>query len=678
MELRVLGPLELVADGAPLPLRAAKQRRLLAALVVARGRPLSSDELIDVVWGESPPPSARKLLQVYASQLRKALNGGAHIVTSPNGYALEVDAESVDATRFERLLTEGRRALRGGNAALADSLLTRARALWRGAAYADVAYDDFARREAERLEELRLVALEEWADARLRRGRHADIAAELVAAVGDEPLRERLQELAMLALYRTGRQSEALDLYAATRRLLRDELGLQPRPELRELQRRILRQDPTLDVAAPTAETGSSLPAPPNALVGRERELSDLGALLARDDVRLLTLTGAGGSGKTRVALELSRGLEPAFANGAVFVPLAPLTDPRMVVPVIARAVGVDDPARRTTLDSLAASLEPLELLLVLDNAEHVRAAAPAYAELVARAPRLRVVVTSRSVLHLSGEHVYPVPPLADDDAVELFRVRARALDPDFDLTTEGWRDVLEICRGVDFLPLGVELAAGRIRTLTPRALRERLVRRLSVLTGGPRDLPARQQTLRATLDWSVGLLEEEERRALTRLSVFPGGCTIDAAEAICGAGLEALSTLVDHNLVRRVDTGGEPRFVLLETIREYASEHLDESGEGAALRSRHADWCLALAEEADRTSRARRRRVGSRFSRRSATTCARRCSTWRPRTRSRSGCGSRSPFRATGTCAATSRRRGGGSSSPWPTIPTATCAGER
>jgi predicted ATPase/DNA-binding SARP family transcriptional activator len=600
MELLVLGSLDLVADGAPVVLRAPKQRRLLAALAVARGQPLSADELIDAVWGVSPPPSARKLLHVYASQLRKSLRDGVRLVTSPGGYALDVDTDSFDAARFERLLAEGRRALRGENAALADSLLTRARALWRGAAYAEVAYDDFARAEAERLEELRLAALEEWAEARLRLGRHHELAADLIAAAGEHPLRERLQELAMVALYRSGRQSEALELYAATRRRLRHELGLEPRQELRELQRRILRQDPGLDLEAPMAAPRSRLPAPPNALIGRERELADVRSMLARDDVRLLTLTGAGGSGKTRIALELARELEPAFANGAVFVPLAPLADSRFVLPVIARTIGVDDPTGRTTLDSLAAALEPQELLLVLDNAEHLRQAAPVYAELVARAPRLRMVITSRCVLHLSGEHVYPVHPLPEDDAVELFRVRARALDPAFELTHEVEGDVRETCRRVDFLPLGVELAAGRIRTLMPRALQERLTRRLAVLTGGPRDLPARQQTLRATLDWSIDLLEPDERQALARLSVFAGGCNADAAETVCGADIDALSALVDHNLVRRADAAGEPRFLLLETIREYATERLGEAGEIAELRDLHAEWCLALAEKAE------------------------------------------------------------------------------
>jgi predicted ATPase len=412
-------------------------------------------------------------------------------------------------------------------------------------------------------------------------------------------LRERLQELAMLALYRSGRQSEALELYAATRRRMQEELGLEPRAELRELQRRILQQDPTLEADSP-AEERPRVPTPPNALVGRDRDIGALRELLAREDVRLLTLTGAGGSGKTRLALELARELETTYANGAIFVPLAPLTNPSFVLPAIAHALGVESRTEQPTIDSLAAALATKELLLIVDNAEHLRDAAPVYAELVARAPRMRIVVTSRSVLHLSGEHVYPVPPLAEDDAIELFRIRARALDPAFELTPDVEDDVRETCRRVDLLPLAIELAAGRIRTLTPKALRERLTQRLRVLTGGPRDLPARQQTLRGTLDWSVALLAPNEQRSLARLSVFADGCTVDAAEAVCEADLDTLSVLVDQNLVHRVSVGETARFVLLETIREYAAERLDESGEAESIRGRFADWCVALAEEAE------------------------------------------------------------------------------
>jgi predicted ATPase len=314
--------------------------------------------------------------------------------------------------------------------------------------------------------------------------------------------------------------------------------------------------------------------------------------------VRLLVLTGAGGSGKTRLALEAARNAAGSFANGAFLVELAPLRDPELVVPTIAQALDLADAA---TLEKLADALRTRELLLVLDNAEHLRAAAPFFAELIARAPRLTLLVTSRAVLHVSGEHVFPVQPLGDEAALELFEQRARALAPGFSVTEENGADVREICRQVDRLPLAIELAAARIRVLTPRALVLRLSERLSVLTGGPHDLPARQQTLRETIDWSVDRLAERERLVLARLAVFRGGATLAAAEAVCGADLDTLAALVDNSLVRRAETGGEPRFELLETIREYALELL--GGERAATELRMgehlADVVAAVEVEA-------------------------------------------------------------------------------
>ena len=598
-ELRILGPLEIAGgDGVVRP-SAAKQRRLLAALALADGRAWSTDELVEAVWAGSPPASARKLLQVYVSQLRRLLPDGLAIVTRSSGYQLDLGTGSLDAVRFELLLDDAAVARREGNPALALSLADQALALWRGPAYADVAYDEFARGEAERLEERRLDAVEERLEAQLELGRHAEALGELLALAAEHPLRERLQTMSMLALYRSGRQSAALELYADLRRRLDDELGLQPGAELRELQRRILNQDATLDVGETSAAADETLPEPPNALVGRERELEQLTALLRSRRVRLLVLTGAGGSGKTRLALEAARTVASSYANGAALVELAPLREPELVVPTIAALLGVPENAERPSLDRLAEALRSRELLLVLDNAEHLRPAAPIFVELLARAPRLTLLVTSRAVLHVSGEHVFPVAPLGEDEALALFEQRARSLDPGFTLTEANVDDVRQICRRVDGLPLAVELAAARIRTLTPAVIRERLASRLTLLTGGPRDLPARQQTLRETLDWSAGLLDVQERDVLSRLGVFPGGATLDAAETVCRAGLDTLAALVDHNLVRRVESAGEPRYGLLETIREYAdglrTREVDED-----VRRRHAEWCVELAELAE------------------------------------------------------------------------------
>ena len=600
VELRVLGALEVVDGDEPVPLPAAKHRRLLASLVVANSRTLSTDELIDAVWGETPPASARKLLQVYVSQLRKALPDWAPIRTRPPGYGLELPAGSLDAERFEQLTTEAAAALEAGNPSLAASLAERGLALWRGRAYADVAYDDFARTEASRLEELRLVAAELRLRARLELGRDADAMGEVMALAAEHPLRESLQELGMLALYRAGRQSEALELYAATRSRLRDELGLEPSPKLRALQRRILEHSPDLELQLDDT-TPHALPESPSSLVGRRMELERLRALLRDGGSRLVTLTGAGGSGKTRLALEVGREQASSYANGAALVELAPVGDPALVVPTIAAALGVAELPGKPLLESLAAALQPQELLLVLDNAEHVRDAAPAFVELVRRAPRLTVLVTSRAVLHVSGEHVFPVGPLAEDDAVELFVRRARATDPGFAPTAETEDVVREICRRLDGLPLALELAAARVRVLRVTTLLERLSSRLTLLTGGPRDLPARQQTLSETIAWSANLLSQHELEVFAALSVFPAGATFGATEAVAHADLDALGTLVDHYLVRRDDQSGEPRFSQLETIREYAADRLAQDAVTAqAVRRRLADWCVELAEHAE------------------------------------------------------------------------------
>jgi DNA-binding SARP family transcriptional activator len=340
-EVRVLGPVEVVADGAAIPL-AGKQVRLLSALLIA-DRACGVDELVEAVWDGEAPASARKLIQVYVSQLRQALPRGIEITTRRGAYEASLPSEARDAARFERLLREAVVAREAGNAALALSLADRALSLWRGRAYGDLAYENFARAESDRLEELRLVAVEERLAAQLELGRHEEVLGDVLAHAEGNALRERAHELAMLALYRSGRQAVALQHYAAFRASLDEELGLEPGQPLRELQRRILQQDPGLDVAAGAA-TSVALPIPPNPLVGRERELEALHALLDRRESRLIVLTGAGGSGKTRLALEVARQVAGSYANGVVLVELAPLRDADLVLPTIAQAleVGID------------------------------------------------------------------------------------------------------------------------------------------------------------------------------------------------------------------------------------------------------------------------------------------------------------------------------------------------
>ena len=598
MRLRVLGALEVAGPDGPRALAATKLRLLLSALAIRRGSVVSTDELIDALWGEEPPASSAKLLQIYVSQLRKLLPAGLAIATRPAGYALEVDPSDVDAARFETYLAEGRSALRSGNAALAAAALARGLALWRGAAYADVRYEPFATDEAERLESLREAAIEDRIEADLRLGRHAEVLGELRGLLAADPTRERLAAQAVLAAYRTGGPTDALSIFATVRDALADELETEPSPELRGLRDRVAARDPDLDLEASAMAAGghrSDLPLPPNALIGRDRELAELRALVERPGVRLVSLTGAGGSGKSRLALELARELGPTFANGAMLVELAPLHDPDLLPATIARQLGLEPGS--DAMDTLSEALGVRELVLVLDNMEHLRAAAPELVRLLSVAPRLVVLVTTRVVLHVSGEHVYPVTPLGESDAVALFAERARALDPTFAPDDAGRALAASICRRVDGLPLAIELAAARVRAFGLRTLDARLASRLAVLTGGPRDLPARQQSLRETVAWSVNLLAPREAEVLAALAVFAGGCTIAAAQAVAGADDDTLTTLVDHNLVQALDHGDAVRFRLLETVREYAYELLGDRR--AEVEAALTDWMVEMVKSA-------------------------------------------------------------------------------
>ncbi len=597
MEIRILGPVELVTDqGEPVALP-AKQRRLLAALAANPAKTQPVDFLTDAIWGRRSPDNAAKALQLYVSRLRNVLAVGIRIRTDSVGYALELDDDFLDAVRFEQLLAEAKVALQEGNAKLAASMLGRGLSLWRGPAFGEFAYEDFARAEGERLEELRLHAVEERLDAQLRLGDHTLLLGELRELAVAHPLRERTQALLMMALYRSGRQAEALDAYSAIRGRLLDELGLEPGPPLRELQRRILTHDPALALSDLT-DTGFPFPLPATPLLGRERELRELADLLERRQARLIVLTGAGGSGKTRLAIEAARQNAASFADGAALVELAPLRDPSLLAATISGTLGLREHAG-DPLEALQAALRARELLLVLDNAEHLRAAAPLYSELLAHLPRLTLLVTSRSVLHLSGERVYPVEPLTGDAAVELFRSRAQEADPRFHPDADGDTTIRRICDRLDRLPLAIEIAASRTRALTTTELLERLDPLLPLLTGGQHDLPERQQTVRTTIGWSYDLLDEHERRDFARLAVFAGGSTLEAIEAVCDTSIALLAALVEQHLVRHIVTADGSRFDMLETIREFAGEQLERSGEEDVMRRRHADHYLTLAVEA-------------------------------------------------------------------------------
>jgi predicted ATPase len=341
----------------------------------------------------------------------------------------------------------------------------------------------------------------------------------------------------------------------------------------------------------------TNLPVQANPLIGRERELNEARELLAR--TRLLTLTGPGGSGKTRLAVQLAADVVDEYDDGVFFVDLANVRDSELVVPTVAQTLGIREAAGGTLVEVLVEYLARRRLLLLLDNVEHVIGAGPDVGRLIAAAPKSKVLATSRAALRLSGEQEFPVPPLPADAAVELFAERARAVRPDFVL--DGDRAVVaEICTRLDALPLAVELAAARVKLLPPSKLLERLAQRLPVLTGGAQDAPERQRTLRAALDWSYGLLDQEEQELFARLSVFAGGFTLEAAEAVCAASIDGLASLVEKSLLTQGESAdGEPRFGMLETVLEYARERLEEGGEGPAIADAHADYFFSLAEKA-------------------------------------------------------------------------------
>jgi predicted ATPase/DNA-binding SARP family transcriptional activator len=601
VEFRLLGPLEALADdGAPVALGGRRPRAVLALLLLHANEVVSIDRLIDGVWGESPPAKAAGSLQVHVHALRKAL-GGDRIVTRAPGYVVRVEPDELDVERFERLVASG-----------TPEALREALALWRGPALADIAYEPFAQLEASRLEESRLAALEARIGADLAAGSHAQLVGELDALVASHPHREGLQAQRMLALYRSGRQADALAAYRESRAAL-DALGLEPSPELRALERRILEHDPALAVAP---SHGTSFPAGMDTtLVGRDLELAAVRGLLSRPEVRLVTLTGTGGTGKTRLAHALAEG----EAN-AVFVDLSPLVDARLLLSTIAAALSLGDVSGRE-LDALAEELTARPRLLVVDNLEQLPDGFGTIAALLEAVPTLEILATSRVPLRLVAEHEYRVPPLgipglgvetADRasaaDAVRLYVERARAEVPGFELTDTNASAIVRICRALDGLPLAIELAAARVRVLGPEGTAKRLGEQLSLLTRSAPDLPERRRSLRAAIDWSYQLLDDDAGHVLRVLSVFAGGATLDGVEAVAEPGINvptALEALLDASLVtHHAGPGGEPRFAMLETIRAFAAERLHEAKEDSVARQRHLDFVVALATAAELRAR--------------------------------------------------------------------------
>ncbi|CAM4353826.1 BTAD domain-containing putative transcriptional regulator [Nocardia ninae] len=557
MRFGVLGPLAVWTDsGTPVPIPGTKVRALLADLLVNAGQPVSGDRLIDDIWADEPPGNPAGTLAAKASQLRRALEdaepGGRHLVVSPPpGYRLA--CTELDALRFRTLVATARETAEPKARAEA---LSEALGLWRGPAFADFRDAAFAQPAIAQLAEQRLVAVEELAETRLSLGEYREVASELATIVTEHPLRERLRGAQLRALYGAGRQAEALDSYEDLRRQLADELGLDPSPELVALQRSILGQD--LELATPRPETvlrrrSSNIPAPRTELIGRAADLAELRRVVP--DTRLVTLTGPGGVGKTRLALAAATALTDRFPHGTWLVELAPLQPTAadgatFLVDAVSQVLGIRASDGADPVELLCEVLAEQELLLVLDNCEHVVEHAADLAELLlGAAPNLHILATSQEQLRLPGEDVVAVEPLAvpashadvadleQASAVQLFVARARASARDFVLDADTAEPIATLCRRLDGIPLALELAATRVRALGVHEMVARLDDRFRLLATGHRGAPPRQQTLTAMIDWSWELLDATEQAVLRRLAVHAGGCTLDAAEIVCATG---------------------------------------------------------------------------------------------------------------------------------------------
>ena len=606
----MLGDVEARAEGQRLDIGPARQRCVLVALLVEVNRPVPADQLIDRVWADDLPHRARNALAGYLSRLRQVITSGGdvEIAREPGGYVLKADPGSVDLHRFRQLSITARATT---EPAAADRVFVEALELWRGDPFAtlDTPWLNEVRTA---LEAERLAVVLDGNDAGLRAGRHGELLPQIAAVAQDHPLDERLAGQLMLAQYRCGRQADALETFRVMRERLVDELGADPGSALRQVHQQVLDGDPgyTVAVVEPAVRVPvatrphAGVPRRPTSFIGREDDVVRVGAALGEGP--LVTLTGVGGVGKTRLALEAAGRVEQRFGDGAWLCELAPLEEGSAVNHAVAAALRLQ---QQQGLDIDATVIEYLrtrELLLVVDNCEHVLdAAAKLIDQIVRQCPHVVVLATSREAIGVQGERILPVSPLAVEDATRLFADRARAGRPDFDLSHEPVGAVAEICRRLDGLPLAIELAAARMRVMSSLEVARRLDK-LRLLSGGTRDAMPRHQSLAATIDWSYRLLTTSEQQLFMRLSVFAGGFDLEAAHGVCGAEddtdddtLELLTGLLDKSMVTMRSGTGTSRYGVLETLRAYGRDRLRENEIYDDCASRHVRYYTELAQRA-------------------------------------------------------------------------------
>jgi predicted ATPase/DNA-binding SARP family transcriptional activator len=609
IEVRLLGPVEVVRGDEAVAIGGPRQRALLALLALQAGRIVPIEAVIEQLWAGEPPDGAEVTIRSYVSRLRAALGSEVEIGASGPGYILRIEADRIDIGLFERLIKDAEAALAGRRARVAANRASEALRLWRGRPFGELGDDGVLQGEADRLEERRLRGIELRIEAELALGQGPELVDELERLVREHPYREAFWRQLMLGLYRSQRQADALAAYRRARSALDEELGIEPGAELQALEAAILRHE----VPAPdSAEIRHNLPEPATTFIGREAELSAVSSRVV--DARLVTLVGVGGVGKTRLAIEVARSLLDLPADGVFFVDLAPLSDGALIAGLIGSLLGIREEAGIAPLDRLVDQLRGASTLIVLDNCEHLsEAAAEVAARLLEACPDVRILATSREILGVPGETVVAVPPLslpdsADPgtsirtDAVELFLVRARSARTDLVVDDEAVATAARICADLDGLPLAIELAAARARALSLGEIAERLGERFRFLVSWRKLTTARHRTLREAMDWSYQLLGSQEQALLRHLAVFAGRFDLEAVAAVGVDGDQALALdlierLVEASLVGVEDSTLGTWYRLLETVRQYAEAQLIEAGERGEARRRHAEHYAAWIE---------------------------------------------------------------------------------